>query len=361
MLRDLVKKPQKDEHNIIWYLRIIVIILFLIILIGSFAVMNIRMAKENPTISTTFSSVDAVLTPSIYLSFAYIFNISCWIYYDYKGINETSCNEYVTQPKFTGDKDYPYGGIFTPKGIKLTRYNDIGPYFVYLKVNITDPTFSNLTESFFRMNLYDSENDYDIHDIVSMNNMKNESISPFEESLFYLNKYTLTGGYLYKLGFSRKIREILGQPALSYIGLPSNYNPKPYIESSIQGVPAATLDETHLKVRISPRDFIIDDEQEQSSIVFIYVFLFGVESMKPWGYIHSGCCGLLPTFNEESEQPEPSEHEVPDTMSIDKRVRELEELINCLITDTRKSRRINRCNSNDSNSLNSDNTNDDSQ
>jgi hypothetical protein len=26
--------------------------------------------------------------------------------------------------------------------------------------------------------------------------MKSGSISPFEESLFYLNKYTLTGGYV---------------------------------------------------------------------------------------------------------------------------------------------------------------------
>jgi len=39
---------------------------------------------------------------------------------------------------------------------KLTRYNDIGSYFVYLNINITDPTFSDSTESFFRMNLYDS-------------------------------------------------------------------------------------------------------------------------------------------------------------------------------------------------------------
>lgn len=69
--------------------------------------------------------------------------------------NETSCDEYVAQPINTGDKDYPYGGNFSTKEIKLKRYDDIGPYFVYLDINIIDPRFNNLTESFFRMNLYD--------------------------------------------------------------------------------------------------------------------------------------------------------------------------------------------------------------
>jgi ABC-type uncharacterized transport system permease subunit len=85
MLGDLVRKPQQAEHNYVWYLRIFVISVFLMILVGSFVTMCVRMAKENPTISTTFASVNSVLAPSVYLSFTYKFNISCWIYYDYKG------------------------------------------------------------------------------------------------------------------------------------------------------------------------------------------------------------------------------------------------------------------------------------
>ena len=75
MIRDLIRKPQKTEHESMWHLRQAVIILFLMILVGSFVIMCIRMPEENPTISTT----------SIYLSFTYKFTISCWIYYDYKG------------------------------------------------------------------------------------------------------------------------------------------------------------------------------------------------------------------------------------------------------------------------------------
>ncbi|RGB42555.1 hypothetical protein C1646_662181 [Rhizophagus diaphanus] len=291
--------------------------------------------------------------------------------------NDTSCDEYVTQPENTGDKDYPYGGNFSPKKVKLTRYDDIGPYFVYLDINIIDPTFNNLTDSFFRMNLYDPENDYVIYNIKSMNKIKSGSMTPFEESLFYMNKYTLTGGYLYKLGFSKKIRRILSKPILSYIGFPSDYDSKAYMESNIQSVPAASLNATHLRVRLSPRNFILEEEQEQrnenilaavgiiaayySSIVFIYVFLFGVDSMKPWGLIHSGCCGI-PTFvdqdDEQSEQNKQNEQVVLNIESMDERVKELEKLLKCIVNDTRKNRSNSNKNHNSSGSSIYSNDND---
>lgn len=85
MIRDLIKKPRKTEHESIWKLRRAVIVVFLMILVGSFVVMSIRIARENPTISTTFASVNNVLAPSIYLSLPYNFSISCQIYYDYNG------------------------------------------------------------------------------------------------------------------------------------------------------------------------------------------------------------------------------------------------------------------------------------
>lgn len=79
--------------------------------------------------------------------------------------------------------------------------------------------------------------------------------------------------------------------------------------------------------------------------------------MKPWGFIHNGCCGL-PIFNEhQNEKTEQSEQEVPNTISIEERVKELEKLLKCVINDTRK----NRSNSNknrrndDNNSSNNDN------
>ncbi|CAB5183854.1 unnamed protein product [Rhizophagus irregularis] len=328
MIRDLIKKPRKTEHESIWKLRRAVIVVFLMILVG-------------PLWISSQSITDS--------------NIS--------KVNDTSCDEYITQPKSTGDSDYPYGGNFSPEGIELTRYDDTGPYFVFLIINITDPTFNVLTEPFFRMTLYDSDDG--LSDFERINKTKSDSlISPFEESLFYLNKYTLTGGY-------------------DSLEKSSNYLLLPYIESSIQGVPAASLDATRLKVRISPRDFIVEEEQEQrndtiigalgviaafySSAVFIYVFLFGVDSMKPWGVIHDGCCGFK-RFKRESVEILAWESS-PDTEDIDRRVEALEKFRDFLrgnVVDaslpkhgSRRSRRgrkgrYNKFNNNRNNSINSD-------
>jgi hypothetical protein len=95
--------------------------------------------------------------------------------------------------------------------------------------------------------------------------------------------------------------------------------------------------------------------------------------MKPWGFVHNGCCGL-PIFNDKrSDQNEQSEQEVPNTESIDKRVKKLENLIDrsansciqfsfCLVNDTRKGNRYNRNNNrrDRDNSSNSDNNSNDS-
>ncbi|CAG8687209.1 11677_t:CDS:2, partial [Ambispora gerdemannii] len=208
------------------------------------------------------------------------------------------------QPIMTDDTDYPFVGRFSPKGdITLTAYNGTeikegkaapGPTFVYLRINITDPTFDlAVLITIIDINMAINEYRY----VESESGTKRPS--PFEESLFYLNKYTLSGGFFYKLGFSRKIRKTFAQEYLSYIGLPQTYHKIPYIESGMQSVPMASLNTTNLIVRISPRSFIIEEEQEQrtltilgtlgtiaayySSIAFIYVFLFGVDSMTPWG------------------------------------------------------------------------------
>ncbi|CAG8593170.1 349_t:CDS:2, partial [Ambispora leptoticha] len=155
----------------------------------------------------------------------------------FKATNE-SCNQYITQPIEIDDIDYPFVGDFLPKGIiKLAAYNT--------------------TEIEF-----------------------------------------------YKLGYSRKSRNLIAQTILSYIGLPSSYRPDLYIESNMQSVPMESLHKTNIILRISPRSFLLEEEQEQrhltiisalgtiaayySSVAFIYVFLFGVDSITPWGVIH-GC------------------------------------------------------------------------
>src|ERR1051325_2299520 len=109
----------------------------------------------------------------------------------FKG-NATSCNEFIEQPVDTHEDEHRYRGKFSPKGnISLTKYgySKTGPYFVFLNIKINDITFDtakfnySALEAFFKMEIYDSKETY-----------SKLPETPFEESLFYVNKYTLAGG-----------------------------------------------------------------------------------------------------------------------------------------------------------------------
>ncbi|CAG8582259.1 3649_t:CDS:2, partial [Ambispora gerdemannii] len=43
------------------------------------------MANEKPDISSTFVPIDSLYAPAVHLALGYKFNISCMLYYDYKG------------------------------------------------------------------------------------------------------------------------------------------------------------------------------------------------------------------------------------------------------------------------------------
>ncbi|KAF0486233.1 hypothetical protein F8M41_022710 [Gigaspora margarita] len=299
MWRDCFKGSQKSEPSSILNIRRLIIISSFIMLLGSIIALFFKMSKEQPIISTTFYSVDTLPAPD-------------------------TCNKYVTQAEKTNDDDnYPFAGNFSPKtNINLHKYEDKnGPYFVFLDIAIVDPNFPKIINdstqiSSFRMIAFDSDNDYIIRNKSFVS--PSHHISPFENSLYYMNKYTLSSSYIYKFCYNRNIRSFLSDSVLNYIGIPLSQPPRPYIESIIQPVPMSnsSTNNMSLSLRISPRSFIVGDEQEQrhstvmgifgtiaaiySSLMFFYVFLFGVDSMRLWGVVHSGCFGIR-LFKEETK------------------------------------------------------------
>ncbi|CAI2167824.1 12885_t:CDS:2 [Funneliformis geosporum] len=309
MLRDLVNKPQKTEPRSILYFRRSVITFSLILLITSFVILCHKVLNEKSTISSTFTTSSSLPAPAINLAFGFEFNISCLLYYDYHGTIVKNCDEYVQQPKLTENEDHSFVGNFLGN-ISLKGYGDEGGVlFVFLNININNKLLNlndSNQETSFRMIAFDSED-----------TQSNAPVTPFEESLFYLNKYTVAEHFIYKLGFSRKFRKTLVPTLLTYIGFQGTYVTKPYIESIMQIAPMISSNPNYLTIRISPRSFIVEEEQEQrngniinilgniaalySSIVFIYVFLFGVDSMRPWGFVHKGCCGFR-RFEERTKE-----------------------------------------------------------
>ncbi|CAJ0886217.1 7702_t:CDS:10 [Entrophospora sp. SA101] len=287
-----------------------------------------KVLSEQPSITISLTSIKDPTAPAVHLGFGKDFNISCLLYYDYAGKNSTNCDQYVIQPKKIGYEDYPYVGYFSPKGnINLTQYYiDSGPYFVYLYVNIKDST-DDFTQE-FRMTVYDEGNEYD---------MQNQSFvaptSPFEKSLFYMNKHTLVGRNKYKLGYSRRTRETLITTFLTYFGTPIPvYNTTHYIETSMQAVPASPSNTNYATIRISPQNFIIADEQEQRSNTIISTLgtiavYHRVDSMKPWGFVHHGCCGCC-GFRRKAEigiERSLAEENIESSTILSERMKKLED------------------------------------
>lgn len=73
------------------------------------------------------------------------------------------CNEFVTETAYDStDSDNPYVGKFIPT-VNLTQYgsDNEGPYFVFLQVNIIDPTFDPIkfndsAQTYFKLVAYGS-------------------------------------------------------------------------------------------------------------------------------------------------------------------------------------------------------------
>nr|CAG8501759.1 11119_t:CDS:10 [Entrophospora candida] len=216
------------------------------------------------------------------------------------------CDQYITQTKKTDDVNFPFIGSFSPNGsLNLTNDDDDEkglPRFIFIYMSIIDPTAIVLNETSqkttVRMTAYDSE--YDQVDAQSR-----KSSNAFIESLFSMNKYALSKNYVYRLEFLRKIRKTQIKTVFAYIGFPSSYDQQSYIESNIQAIPINSPSMYYVTVRIGPRCFyeIVEQEQSTTSIMNILGTIaayYRVDSMKPWGIIHNGCCGIR-RFKEHTE------------------------------------------------------------
>jgi len=63
MLRHLVIPPQKTEPKRILRSRYLVIIVSLLFLLGSFVVLCVKMIREQPSISTSLTSISDIFAP----------------------------------------------------------------------------------------------------------------------------------------------------------------------------------------------------------------------------------------------------------------------------------------------------------
>ncbi|CAJ0898310.1 4196_t:CDS:2 [Entrophospora sp. SA101] len=183
-----------------------------------------KLGDEAPIITITFKLVSNLPTPVIYLSFENDFTIDC--------ISEDESKDYV-------DINRPYVWTVKPNGNILLATGSI-------KLDITT---NSSAERSMTMNLDPWSNDYN----ASVNN---RIISTLE----YRNLYYLANGTFYEFGYSKKVRKMINNPVLSYIGFRPSYTSLNYLESQIQIVDANNI---YSSVEIGVNKFAVDEETEQ--------------------------------------------------------------------------------------------------
>ncbi|CAG8731430.1 5655_t:CDS:2, partial [Dentiscutata heterogama] len=196
--------------------------------------------------------------------------------------------------------------------------NNPYPFYLLISINITDPSYNPFADNgsmymyaydagmysrkkFVKsLNILDSYNNITINKYIEYNPFREDfKNSPplydkFLKSIYNLNVYyysppTRQSSYIFH--FSRKIRKMLIQTPLTYIGFAPDYYVQPFIESYIQTIQYSGLQyNVALEVQIQPWSTIVEEQKEQksdtvitllgitaalySAIASFYVFLF---------------------------------------------------------------------------------------
>nr|CAG8627391.1 26_t:CDS:10 [Entrophospora candida] len=231
------------------------------------------LTQEQPAIINTLSTITSLPVPA----YNGTFTITCT-----RGSSsiEGDCNDYVTQPTIDDNPNPQYAGKFLPRNQISLFPKGVGNY---------DPW---------------SEGS------VANTNSENEEL--FTESLYYANRYYLSGGLDYHLTYSRKVRKTIANTNLNFIGLSidleTDYNTQNYIESKMQIFPKDDLNSLYIKLEISPQNFVSEEFKEQRSntvisilgtifgyygiMMSLYLFAFRSDKITSEGLVEFKCRGF---------------------------------------------------------------------
>ncbi|CAG8645392.1 20609_t:CDS:2, partial [Dentiscutata erythropus] len=147
MWKDLFIRPNKPEPSEIWTLRRLVIIITILALLALSTLLFMKLHDENPTISTSYSSVDSLLVPNVYLSLDVPFNVSCVTHLN------TSCDEHIIQIHGYTSRPYSYKFTNSIKTSQISFSEHSNVYINLLMTALSNPSFTIMVV------LYDPEYD----------------------------------------------------------------------------------------------------------------------------------------------------------------------------------------------------------
>ncbi|CAJ0826856.1 16548_t:CDS:2 [Entrophospora sp. SA101] len=272
------KRSSKPEPISVVICRKFVVILFVSITLTVLVILSIGVNNDTPTITRKYSSMDKFPVPG------------------------TINNEYVNQPTYDNSSN-SWKGSFSPDNLsfiisgdrnKTQNQGDIIKLDLGFEIMDTDHNATEDGYVRFSISMHDQEyNPY--NDTLASGT---DDYSTFVKSLKETGSYP--PGNAYVLRILRKQRTILKDSFLNNLGLPQRYPNKPYVVANDRFAEAIG-NTSFANFYIQPQNFLLETEVEQRNknalsvisnvlavwggLTALYIFLFGADSIKPWGFI----------------------------------------------------------------------------
>ncbi|CAG8598639.1 8112_t:CDS:2 [Rhizophagus irregularis] len=284
-LIDLLYKHRRSEPTILLGLKLFTMIILMACLTGYLVVVIIDVKQDSPIIATSFNNVDAVPLPATISASQAVIN---FIVIVDGNIRAVECSLEDTKVYYD-ETTKAYFGVYTPSPNVL--FNDLMKSLLLI-LTINEDFTPGITQE---MTLHAFDSEYDIY-------YKNLSeLSVYDNSILTLNRYSVEPSQIYDFTYSRVIRELIKPNWMNDFGVPPTYEQKSNIES--------TLHSSLISFIIQPKSknvIRIDKEVRSKTylsglgliggawglMAAVYAFLFGANTLRPWGAVQSYCCGF---------------------------------------------------------------------
>ncbi|CAJ0642861.1 9357_t:CDS:2 [Entrophospora sp. SA101] len=298
----LCKRPRKSEPVSVVLFRKFIVILFVLIVLTVLVILSIGVNRDTPTITRKYLKMENFPVPVVTIKNSFQYSMGCRYFFNKSTINGTSCIEYVKQPTHN-DSSNQWGGSFSSDTLSFIdassmtkNQRDIA--ILELSFKITDLKYNITNNGSIIFDVFMHDQEYDPYDDILASGTDDYSI--FAKSLQESVNYNT--GNIYTLRILRKQRTILKDSPLNDLGLSQKYPSQTYVVTNDRTIGTAP-DVSSTIFRIYPQDFLLETETGQRNknalsvisnvlavwggLTAFYIFLFGADSIKPWGFIQA--------------------------------------------------------------------------
>ncbi|PKC64117.1 hypothetical protein RhiirA1_537267 [Rhizophagus irregularis] len=276
------------------------------ILLTDLIILSIGVHNDLPTVTDGYSEMTEFPAPIVGFQLKNNFTVTCHFqlfnYYDI-----SNCSKYLTQPTFNEEngqwtgKFSPINNLAFPKNQTSYRLKRI-----LFKFNVPNDVYVDGDIPAFTINVFDSANQTLAQDMYRalVNNKYYSDSSPLSASVFRTNRYFLGRNYIYHVRMTRKITRTIVESIKDDFGFPPERETLTYITAFVYLTTRndSWYADAAAGFMLDPNSFLLEEQTEQrnknalsviSNVLSIfgalftfYALLFGVSSIKPWGFMH---------------------------------------------------------------------------